>query len=29
MLSISSFIIVFCGLLGSVWWACKDDKNQT
>ncbi len=29
MLSIGSFIIIFSGLLGSVWWACSQDKNET
>jgi hypothetical protein len=29
MLSISFFIIIFCGLLVSVWWACVDDRNET
>ena len=29
MLSISSFIIIFCGLIGTVWWACMNDGNKT
>jgi hypothetical protein len=29
MLSISFFIIILCGLLVSVWWACADDRNET
>ncbi len=29
MLSISAFIIITCGILGSVWWACIDDQNET
>ena len=29
MLNLSSFFILLCGLGGSVWWACRDDKNET
>jgi hypothetical protein len=27
MLTIGSFTIAFLAVLGSVWWACLDDKD--
>jgi hypothetical protein len=27
MLTIGSFAIAFLAVLGSVWWACLDDKD--
>jgi hypothetical protein len=29
MLTIGPFLFVVGALLGCIWWACLDDKNET
>ncbi len=28
MISLGAFFFILCGLLGSVVWACAEDKNE-